>query len=340
MTVRGAGIFGLACAHACAARGARVRVIDRAGIAAGASGGVVGALAPHTPDAWNAKKAFQLAALLEAGAYWAGVDARSGISSGYARLGRLQPVADDRALSLARAREASAAGLWQGRAEWRVVRATAGWGPVSPTGWLIHDTLTARIAPRAACHSLAGAIRDLGGEIVTGEGDEAGAVIDATGHDGLAALAADTGRPAGTGVKGQAAVFGLDRRDAPQVFADGVHIVPHADGTVAVGSTSETEFSDPTATDALLDDVIARAVAHCPELAGAPVLVRWAGVRPRARSRAPMLGPWPGRPGRYVANGGFKIGLAMAPACAGLLADLVLEGRDAIPEAFRVEASL
>jgi glycine oxidase len=63
-------------------------------------------------------------------------------------------------------------------------------------------------------------------------------------------------------------------------------------------------------------------------------------VRPRARSRAPMLGPWPGRPGQFVANGGFKIGFAVAPGAADLMADLLLEGRDAIPEAFRVEASL
>ena len=90
------------------------------------------------------------------------------------------------------------------------------------------------------------------------------------------------------------------------------------------------------ATDAQLDALIARARALCPALADAPVVDRWAGIRPRAKSRAPIVGPWPDRPGHYVANGGFKIGLAMAPACAGMLADLILEGRDTIPEGFRV----
>jgi glycine/D-amino acid oxidase-like deaminating enzyme len=51
-----------------------------------------------------------------------------------------------------------------------------------------------------------------------------------------------------------------------------------------------------------------------------------------------MVGPWPGRPGHYVANGGFKIGLAMAPAVAAMLADLILEGRDRIPQGFRPPA--
>jgi glycine/D-amino acid oxidase-like deaminating enzyme len=52
-----------------------------------------------------------------------------------------------------------------------------------------------------------------------------------------------------------------------------------------------------------------------------------------------MLGEWPGRPGQFIANGGFKIGFGMAPKVAEVMADLVLEGRDAIPAAFRPEAS-
>ncbi|MEO5615955.1 MAG: FAD-dependent oxidoreductase, partial [Cypionkella sp.] len=38
----------------------------------------------------------------------------------------------------------------------------------------------------------------------------------------------------------------------------------------------------------------------------------------------------------FVANGGFKIGFGMAPKVAEVMVDLVLEGRDAIPEGFRV----
>lgn len=55
ITVRGAGIFGLSIAWACLQRGATVQVIDPFGPAAGASGGVVGALAPHVPENWNIK---------------------------------------------------------------------------------------------------------------------------------------------------------------------------------------------------------------------------------------------------------------------------------------------
>ena len=66
---------------------------------------------------------------------------------------------------------------------------------------------------------------------------------------------------------------------------------------------------------------------------------RWAGVRPRARSRAPMLGAWPDRPGHFIANGGFKIGFGMAPKVAETMAALILDGDNTIPPGFEVEAS-
>ncbi len=341
VTVRGAGIFGLSVAWACACRAASVRVVDPAGPGAGASGGVVGALAPHVPENWNEKKAFQLDSLLEAGAFWRAVEAAGGEASGYARTGRLQPVADAAALARARDRAVQADGLWRGAATWAVVPAApeGDWAPPSPTGWLIRDSLSAHIQPARACAALAAALRALGVAIVP-EAPDAGAVIWATGAAGLAALGDALGRDVGSGVKGQAALLDLDRRGAAQLFVDGLHVIAHADGTVAVGSTTERTWSSATGTDAGLDDVMARARAAVPVLRDAAVLRRWAGLRPRARSRAPMLGPWPGRPGHWIANGGFKIGFGMAPGVARTMADAVLDGRDAIPAAFRVEASL
>ena len=119
VTVRGAGIFGLSIAWACARHGARVVVVDPHGPGAGASGGVVGALAPHVPENWNAKKAFQFDSLMMAEAFWTDVAMTGGVSPGYARTGRLQPVADGAALDLARARGREAQTLWQGAAAWQ-----------------------------------------------------------------------------------------------------------------------------------------------------------------------------------------------------------------------------
>ena len=337
VTVRGAGIFGLSCAWACVQRGARVRVVDPFGPGAGSSGGVVGALAPHVPENWNEKKAFQLDSLLMAEAFWAEVEATGGVTAGYARSGRLQPLADEAAVALAREREATAAELWQGQASWQVVAATgAAFEPASPTGLLIHDTLTARMHPRRACAALVAALAARGVEVVAEAPDE-GAVIWATGAAGLEEMSRAARRQVGVPIKGQAALLRFDAGAVPQVFAGGVHVVPHADGTVAVGSTSEREF-EGLGTDDQLDAVIEAARVAVPALREAEVIDRWAGLRPRARSRAPMLGVWPGRTGHYIANGGFKIGFGMGPKVGAVMADLVLEGTDAIPEGFRAEA--
>ncbi|GGD36713.1 NAD(P)/FAD-dependent oxidoreductase [Sinisalibacter lacisalsi] len=339
VTVRGAGAFGLAVAYACAERGARVRVVDPNGAGAGSSGGLVGALAPHVPEHWNDKKAFQFEALAMGDDFWSAVARTGGRDPGYARSGRLQPVADAQALALAEARAETARELWQGRFRWEIVEARAEWGPVSPTGLAIHDTLTARMAPRRAVAALAAAITALGGEIVT-EAEDEGRVVWATGAAGLTELSAHFGKTVGVPVKGQSANLGFDARALPQVFADGVHIVPHGDGTVAIGSTTEREFTSPDKCDAQIDAVIARARAAVPALADAPVIERWAGLRPRARTRAPMLGAWPGRAGHFIANGGFKIGFGIAPMVGQVMAALVLDGDDRIPGAFKVEASL
>ncbi|MDP5218406.1 FAD-dependent oxidoreductase [Ruegeria sp. 2205SS24-7] len=341
ITIRGAGIFGLSIAWVCARRGAKVQVVDPNGPGAGSSGGLVGALAPHVPENWNAKKAFQFDSLMLAEPFWRDVEATGGVSPGYARLGRLQPILDDKALQLARAREVSVRSLWQGAADWSVrpVAEVGNWAPASPAGYVIHDTLTARMHPRRACAALSAALTALGAQIVS-EAADAGQVLHATGVYDLAELSRAFGKTVGNGVKGQAALLRFNAGEVPQIFADAVHIVPHADGTVAIGSTSERDFSDPNKIDSALDDVLDRATRALPVLHGAEVIERWAGLRPRARSRAPMLGDHPLHPGQFIANGGFKIGFGMAPKIAQVMADLMLDRKDDIPEDFRPEKSL
>lgn len=332
----GAGIFGLACAWTLLARGARVRVFEAQRIGAGSSGGHVGALAPHAPENWNPKKALQLESLLAAGPFWAGMEAAAGLPSGYGRTGRLQPVADANTAERLQERIAAAARQWPGGMGMSLTdRPQGALIPDNPTGLWLLDGLTARLNPRAALAALAGAIRARGGEITEGQPapTDHAPTIWATGTPGLLDLNAALDRRIGQGVKGQSLLVGFAAPDSPQVFADGLHIVPHADGTTAIGSTSENSY-DHDRPDEQADALLARAVAICPTLAGAPVLDVWAGLRPRARSRAPVLAPWPGRPGHLIANGGFKIGFGMAPLIADLAAQVVLDGRRDLPDLF------
>jgi len=336
LTIRGGGIFGLSVAWEAVLRGARVRLVESRHIGAGASGGLVGALTPHTPEGWNPVKAFQLQSLLRAAEWWLGVEAESGLTSGYARIGRLQPLDDLAAVTLAQTRAEGAAQLWQGQAVWQVIAATGDeWEPATPSGLMIHDTLSARINPKLALASLAAALRAKGTQIVLGDAPDEGAIIWATGAEGLAALSQDLGQAVGRGVKGQAVLLRLSGYETrPQLFIDGLHIVPHADGTIAIGSTTENQWAD-LATDAQCNALIDRARAALPVLCCAPEVARWAGARPRAASRGPLIGAWPKRVGHFVVNGGFKIGFGTAIETARLICDLVLEGKDTIPDAFR-----
>jgi len=114
------------------------------------------------------------------------------------------------------------------------------------------------------------------------------------------------------GVRGQAALLAADLPvGMPVVTGPGLYIVRHGPRRVAVGSTVERDWTSERP-DAGLDAAIARAAACCPGLRGAPVVRRWAGIRPRAPDVLPMVGPLPGRPALWVATGARGIGLALA----------------------------
>lgn len=334
--MRGAGIFGLSIAWACVQRGARVQIIDRNGAGSGSSGGIVGALAPHVPEKWSPKKQFQLDSLLMAEQFWAGVQAAGGASAGYARTGRLQPILNERGLELAHARRADAHAYWGDSAIWDVVASSdAAWEPSSPTGFMVHDTLSARIHPRLACNALVAALAVKGVHILSA-GEDQGQVLWATGVRGLEQMSEAYGHLIGAGEKGQAALLQFDAAKLPQIYVDNVHIIPHANGTVGIGSTTERYFGAPYSTDNQLEALIERTRAALPVLQDAPVIERWANLRPRSHNRAPMLGAWPERTGHFIANGGFKIGFGIAPKVATVMADLMLEGHADIPEGFDV----
>jgi glycine oxidase len=340
--VFGGGIFGLTVAFSLQERGAQVRLIEKRVIGAGASGGVLGALAPHTPDNWNDKKQFQFESLIATPDFWTKVDGLSGQRSGFGQIGRLVPLETARELELAQMRVDTAAELWRGRAEWRVVGdgEHTGWAVQSDSGFHCFDTLSARISPKAACASLAVAFQAIGGEVIEGasQGKGASAEVWCTGFEGLNDLSRELGQLVGIGEKGQGMLLDYDAGNVPQLFANGVHFIPHEGGKLAIGSTSERAWKQADNTDKLLDSLHLKACNICPVLQDAPVLKRWAGVRPRAAKRTPMLGRHPARDNVYIANGGFKIGFGVAVKTGAVMADLVLGGTADIPEGFLVDA--
>ena len=337
-------------------------------VGSGASGGLLGALMPHMPERWNPKKQFQFEALVSLEARIAEIEAETGLATGYRRCGRLLPLAKPHHAELAADRAIKAATQWRapsGDFSWQFVdRAPVGGWPspeAMPHG-VVLETLAARVSPRRYLAALAAGLADgvtviegdtLNGIDATtgtatttaGRAIRAGSVVLTAGHASFTMLERLTRRPSrnfGSGVKGQAALLEADiDADWPLVFQDGTYVVPNEGGLAAVGSTSETIFDSANETDGHLDAVIAKATALCQVLAGAPVIERWAGVRPKAVKRDPMIGAVPGYGNLFVATGGFKITFGIAHEMACCVLDLAVEGGDdCIPQSFRLDHHL
>ncbi len=340
VVIVGAGAFGLTAALALLRRGFAVKILDKNRIGTGASGGLVGALSPYVPEAWSVRKQFQLDALLGAATYWQGVETLSGQSVGYGRIGRFIVLPDAYEAEKAVSRIEGAERLWQGAATWEILPETAMVASKAAPHGVVFETLSGRINPRMATSALAAAIRNLGGEIIenctvksvaTGvvhcvdQDFKTDRIVLAAGVEGLPLLAPYLGPKAVRGVKGQAAMLAVSLpANTPLINGQGIYIIPHIAGHVAVGSTSENSWDNPYETDGLLDEVIAKATAICPQLQGAEIVERWAGLRPRAPKPEPMLGQL--EKGVFVATGGLKTGLAVAYRVADALADMV-EGK-------------
>jgi glycine oxidase len=106
-----------------------------------------------------------------------------------------------------------------------------------------------------------------------------------------------------------------------------IYIVPRAAGPdttrTIIGATIEDAGFDKTvhAHDiAHLRDLAARLL---PEIAHAPQLEAWAGLRPSTPDGLPLLGPMPGQPHRFLATGHYRNGILLAPATAHVMAQLL-----------------
>lgn len=340
VAIVGGGIFGLACACACARKGCSSIVLERDVVGSGASGGPVGAMAPFSPHPWTPLKQFQFDGLVSAEAYWEGVDREAGTGSGYGRVGRIVPLLSEQARERALISAAAAESHWGGRFSMSI---EPGDGTLAGSGsgrfGIVRDTLSARIGPMAACLALRQVARNLGikvleqckvkcaepGRVLTEAGEiRSGTTVLAAGADTFRLLDNTVPEILGGGVKGQAALVEYDLPGAPVIQAGRIFVVPHANGTVGIGSTREPEWDDRYGTDERLDNVIDEAGSILPAMRNARLLRRWAGLRPRAVRSNPLVGPVPGRRGLYVATGGHGIGFSIAHMVGDIVAAMIL----------------
>lgn len=364
LLIVGGGIMGLWAAVMAGRAGIATRLVERSSMGSGASGGLLGALMPHMPDRWNAKKKFQFDALVALEDEIAELQRATGQWADYRRCGRLMPLGKPHLRDIALGHEQDAARHWisgERRFHWHVRDVNAGcdWpaAEAAPCG-IVYETLAARVAPRRLVQVLRTALAQIP-HVGVEEGAEVTALDPQRGRlslsDGRAVsfghcilsagvesfglidrLAHSAQAPSGGAVKGQAALLRADVDPAsPIIFTDGLYIVAHEDGHVAIGSTSENRFDEPYSTDDQLDALIRRAEVLAPALRGAQVIERWAGLRPKATGREPIVGRHPDYDNLSVLTGGFKVSFGMAHALARFVIDDVT-GKPTIdlPESF------
>ena len=351
--VVGGGVVGASVAFHLAREGMGVALLERAGLAAAASGAAAGMLAP-IGEARAAGPLLRLGLLALRGfeALCEEVRERSGIDPQYLASGALRvALSDDEAQALrARARALGADPELGIELEWldagaaRAVEpglsfATRGalWSPRE--GHVLSPLLT---------HAYAAAAAALGARIETGvpveglmcEGDGVKGVRTSTGPRpaGAVVLCAGAWTPGCIGwlpaarpdllpvvpVRGQTVILEAPR-PSPGIIVSGsrAYLVPKRDGTLIVGATEEHVGFDCRVTAAGVRGLLDAAPSLVPELQGASFRSASAGLRPGSPDGLPALGAWPAARGLFVAAGHHRNGVLFSAVTGRWMADLV-----------------
>ncbi|MCY0879572.1 MAG: glycine oxidase ThiO [Firmicutes bacterium] len=132
-------------------------------------------------------------------------------------------------------------------------------------------------------------------------------------------------------IRGQIASFTVDAPWLQRILFHGhTYAVPKRDGRVVIGATEDAVGFDDRVTAAGLAR-LGRILESLHVPLEALHLERiWAGLRPRSADGLPLLGPWPGLDGLYVATGHFRNGVLLAPITAEVVTDWVLGRKSAV----------
>lgn len=347
----GAGVLGLWAARYAVLEGRSVCVLEKSSVGSGASGGILGALMSHIPDGWNIKKEFQYQALVRLEDELKLLREDTGIDSGYRRCGRVMPLAHEGMIGHVDSWLNGARTNWHGKYDMEYLEPGNNW--FSEHKWPADncapfgagkDDFAARVAPRKVIKALAhyarqhcevregclvDAILSEQNMVLLADGStvNCGEIVVASGVEAYNLLKpfmgdSNDGKPLGRGVTGQAVMVEFPHDDTlPILYQDGTYIVPHADNLFAIGSTSHSVQLADIADDCVNFDpedmgFYEKAMQLAPQLKDAPIIEKWAGMRPRNTLKGRGADPWfetvPGFDNLIALMGGFKITFGIA----------------------------
>jgi glycine oxidase len=355
IVVVGGGASGLSCAWRLAGAGLQVTLIEAGepgGGALHASGGMLAAgfesaveLQPDHPLASAFVRFAGAASDLWPG--WAErLQAESGRALGYERRGSIIPIftAEESERAAASMERARALGIETSRYDRDQLHEAE--PSLAPALGAIVFPRDGQVDNRVLGQALTEAARARGVEIITGRtvtglersaGRVTGVTLDLGEPVGAEAviLASGTGTIPGAPpvmamepVKGQMIAFAAARPVAPAHVVRGfsIYLAAKPGTRLVAGATSEPGVDDSSTDDEAIARLTAAARAAIPGLAAAPVMERWAGLRPRTADSMPVIGEV--EPGLLAAGGGYRNGVLLAPAIAEALAAYLGVGED------------
>jgi glycine oxidase len=108
------------------------------------------------------------------------------------------------------------------------------------------------------------------------------------------------------------------------------YLVPRPSGELLIGATVERAGFQRAVTAEGIGSLLRAAIELVPSLRELPIARTWCGFRPWAPDSLPVLGPWPGLPGLWLATGHFRNGILLAPITARLITDWMTAGQPGV----------
>lgn len=131
-------------------------------------------------------------------------------------------------------------------------------------------------------------------------------------------------------MRGQILLYKPQKNLDQMVYREGFYMIPRRDGYLLAGSTLEDVGFEAAVTQAVRDELSAKAEAIMPALKNEPIVNHWSGLRPGTPENLPTISAHPTIENLYLNTGHFRYGLTMAPASAKLVVALMSGERSKI----------
>lgn len=127
-------------------------------------------------------------------------------------------------------------------------------------------------------------------------------------------------------VRGEILCYELRENLATRLICERSHyFVPRGDGVLLVGATHEKVGYNRSTTAAGRTELQTFAESMLPALKNFAPTKQWAGLRPGMKGPHPIVGQVPGIKNLFINAGHYRNGLTLAPACAEMLVDQILQ---------------